>query len=181
MAVKESFKPEYLQLPQRLGFAWSGLQAKVGQINPAQAQQLYGYAEFRRSSVENLSRLLNELSGAAVSPAEYDRISGTQPNAGIGIFDGDDPVTFKAKMDGVIRDQKRAIARFNYLKTNGPQINPQGKKPWEVMGLDEIDKVINRRGAEIHRDLQKQHPKADKAVLDQAVRGALAKEFGIEI
>jgi hypothetical protein len=176
-SVEQAFNPKFLQIPQRLGFAWTSLKAKVGSLTPDQAQPLAEFAEFRRASVENMSRLLNELSGAAVSPQEYDRIRNTQPDAGTGIFDGDDPVTFQAKMNGVVRDQKRAIARYNYLRQQGPQ----GKNPWDVMGLDEIDKVINRRGAELNQQLKQANPKAAPAVIDQEVKAQLSREFGLNI
>lgn len=176
-SVEQALNPKFLQIPQRLGFAWDSLKAKVGQLKPEQAQPLAEFAEFRRASVENMSRLLNELSGAAVSPQEYERIRNTQPDAGTGIFDGDDPVTFEAKMRGVIRDQKRAIARYNYLRMQGPQ----AKAPWDVMGLDEIDRVINKRGAELNQQLRQTNPQASPAVIEQEVKARLAREFGIEI
>jgi hypothetical protein len=176
-SVEQAFNPKFLQIPQRLGFAWTSLKAKVGSLTPEQAQPLAEFAEFRRASVENMSRLLNELSGAAVSPQEYDRIRNTQPDAGTGIFDGDDPVTFESKMKGVVRDQKRAIARYNYLRQQGPQ----GKNPWDVMGLDEIDKVINKRGAELNQQLKQANPRAAPAVIDQEVKAQLSREFGLNI
>ena len=175
--VEQAFDPKFLQIPQRIGMAWTSLKAKVKDITPEQAAPLAEFAEFRRASVENMSRLLNELSGAAVSPQEYERIRNTQPDAGTGIFDGDDPVTFQAKMKGVVRDQKRAVARYNYLRQQGPQ----AKAPWDVMGLEEIDKVINRRGAEIDQRLRQANPNASPAVIEQETKAQLAREFGIQI
>jgi lysozyme len=175
--VEKSFNPEFLQIPKRLGFAWTSVRAKFQDLKPEQAKPLAEFAEFRRASVENMSRLLNELSGAAVSPQEYERIRNTQPDAGTGIFDGDDPVTFHAKMRGVVAQQKRAIARYNYLRKNGPQ----GANPWDVMPLEDIDKVINAKGAELHKQIKQENPKADPAVIDQAVKAKLAQEFGIQI
>jgi hypothetical protein len=176
-SVEQAFDPKFLQIPQRLGFAWTSLKAKVSSLTPEQAKPLAEFAEFRRASVENMSRLLNELSGAAVSPQEYERIRNTQPDAGTGIFDGDDPVTFAAKMKGVVRDQKRAIARYNHLRLHGPQ----GKNPWDVMGLDEIDKVMDRRGAELNQELRQANPQANPAVIQKEVDAKLAKEFGLAI
>jgi hypothetical protein len=175
--VEKSFNPEFLQIPKRLGFAWTSVRAKLQDLTPEQAKPLAQFAEFRRASVENMSRLLNELSGAAVSPQEYERIRNTQPDAGTGIFDGDDPVTFQAKMRGVVAQQKRAIARYNYLRKAGPQ----GANPWDVMPLEDIDKVINAKGAELHKQIKQENPKADPAVIDQAVKAKLAQEFGIQI
>jgi hypothetical protein len=175
--VEASFDPKFLQIPQRLGFAWDALKDKFGALPPEKAQGLAEFAEFRRASVDNMSRLLNELSGAAVSPQEYERIRATQPDAGTGIADGDSPEVFLAKMKGVMRDQKRAVARYNYLLKHGPK----GANPWDVMGLDEIDNVIKKRGAEVDQQLRQAHPKADPAVLDQQRKAIMAKEFGMQI
>ncbi len=176
-SVEQAFDPKFLQIPTRIGMAWTSLKSKFREIPESEAAALGEFAEFRRASVENMSRLLNELSGAAVSPQEYERIRNTQPDAGTGIADGDDPYTFQAKMKGVIRDQKRAIARYNYLRKDGPN----AKNPWDVMGLDEIDKVINRRGAEIDQQLRQANPNASPAVLQQQRKAIMAKEFGMQI
>lgn len=159
-----------------LGTSWA---AKTGlqKLNPDQAKELYSYANFRRTTIENVNRLLNEISGAAVSPQEAERLRASQPDAGTGIFDGDDPISFQAKLNGVVADQKRAIARYNFLRQHGPA----GKAPWDVMPLEGIDDVIRQRGAQLQQQIQQANPNASPAVIEQDVKSRLGKEFGIAI
>jgi hypothetical protein len=172
--VGATMKPEYLQIPTRLGMAWSGIKAKFGQIPPKEQADLKAYATARRDAVNNMSRLLNELSGAAVSPQEYQRIIKTQPDAGIGLFDGDDPVSFQGKLEGARKEQYRAIARYNYLRQRGFT-----GKPWEAMPLEAVDGAIDKRGSEIEAELRKANPTADPLILQQGVKARLKQEFGI--
>lgn len=172
--VGATMKPEYLQIPTRLGMAWSGIKAKFGQIPPKEQADLKAYATARRDAVNNMSRLLNELSGAAVSPQEYQRIIKTQPDAGIGLLDGDDPVSFQGKLEGARKEQYRAIARYNYLRQRGFT-----GKPWEAMPLEAVDGAIDKRGAEIEAELRKSNPTADPLILQQGVKARLKQEFGI--
>jgi hypothetical protein len=179
--VSESFDPKYLQIPTRIKMAWTSLKSKFGDLKPEEAAEIAPFAEFRRRTVENMSRLLNELSGAAISPQEYERIRQTQPDAGTGMTDGDGPQEFEAKMKGAIRSQMRAIARYNYLRTHSPQTLSNPKDLHNAFPLEEIDKVINKRGAEINQQLRQQFPGASPAVIDQQRRAILANEFGIQI
>jgi hypothetical protein len=177
--IEQGFDPKFLEIPTRLKMLGSSWGAKTGiaglRPNPEQAQDLYRYADFRRSTIENMNRMLNELSGAAVSPQEAERLRASQPDAGTGVFDGDDPVSFQAKSKANILDQKRAIARYNYLRSNGPA----GKNPWDVMSLDDIDKVMDQRGAAILKQMKAQNPAAtDQQLLPQALE-ATKREFGI--
>jgi hypothetical protein len=179
--VQESFDPKYLQIPTRIKMAWSSLKSKFGDLNAEQAAELAPFAEFRRKTVENMSRLLNELSGAAISPQEYERIRQTQPDAGTGLYDGDGPVEFEAKMKGAIRSQQRAIARFNYLRRTNPQALSNMKDIHNAFPLEEIDNVIRKRGAEVDQQLRQQYPQAAPAVIQQQRRAILAQEFGLQI
>jgi hypothetical protein len=179
--VSESFDPKYLQIPTRIKMAWTSLKSKFGDLTPEQAAEIAPFAEFRRRTVDNMSRLLNELSGAAISPQEYERIKQTQPDAGTGITDGDGPQEFEAKMRGALKSQMRAIARYNYLRTHSPQTLSNNKDLHNAFPLEEIDKVINKRGAEINQQLRQQYPQASPAVIDQQRRAILANEFGIQI
>jgi hypothetical protein len=174
--VSATMKPEYLQIPTRVGMEWKSLKAKFGKLPANEQTELSGYATARRAAVDNMSRLLNELSGAAVSPQEYKRIIKTQPDAGIGMLDGDDPVTFEAKLQGARRQQLRAIARYNYIRRRG-----FAARPWEAMELEDVDAIIDKRGAELEREISNQNPGVNTESLQQELKRRLSKEFGIPI
>jgi hypothetical protein len=172
--VGATMKPEYLEIPTRIGMWGKSALAKFGALPPKDQAELKSYAEARRAAVNNMSRLLNELSGAAVSPQEYQRIIKTQPDAGIGLLDGDDPISFQGKLEGARKEQFRAIARYNYLRQRGFT-----GKPWEAMPLEAVDGAIDKRGTEIEAELKRANPTADPLQLQQGVKARLKQEFGI--
>ena len=173
--IKSGFKKEFLQLPYRAGMTLANFKEKLGRdLSSGEQRALSDYTEFRTGSVSNLNKLLNELSGAAVSPQEYVRIAASQPDAGTGVWDGDGPTSFDSKLNANIKDLTRVIARQHYvLKNNLPG------KPWEVMGLGQVDKFINKRGGEIMEELKAANPGAEEAALKVEAKIRLRSEFGI--
>lgn len=119
--IANDFKPEYQTLGTRLKNLWSSGKAKVSpdSLSGAERQELDGFAVYKSRAVDNLSQILKEMSGAAVTTQEYERIKTAMPNAGTGLFDGDDPVTFEAKLKRVMEDTDRALARYQFYKMTG--------------------------------------------------------------
>lgn len=174
--IKTMFNPKFLEIPKRmemLGVSWS---AKMGaKLSPEQRSELSKYSAMRATIVNNLSTILKELSGAAVTPQEYERIKNDQPNAGTGIFDGDDPITLESKLNNSIRIQRQAIARYNYMRSKG--LNFDKSNIDQFLALDDVPAAIDQRGAEIESNLRKSG--ADPNTIDQQVRRQLKQEFGI--
>ena len=108
------------------------------------------------------------MTGSAMGVQEADRIIATLPNAGTGIFDGDSPTQFQAKLDNAIQQTKYALARKNYSLLKGLK--------WENINLDDVPKIVNQRGKEIEKQykLDPKDPATKKTVERQ-----LAAEFGI--
>lgn len=125
--VKNTFKPEYVgmydsrmqQLKQTTGFGASE-----------------GAATFKASLGAIRNKLLNLLSGAAISPAEYDRLLQQLPNENSGEVD------FKAKLNsfeqnlhGVIASRKNSFQQAGYrtqnpIASNQPTSSPiQSRRP----------------------------------------------------
>lgn len=180
--IDKRFRPEWLEIPKRfemLGASWSAKagEALGGKLAPEKTQELREYASFRSASVNNLNTILKELSGAAVTPQEYERIQNDQPVAGTGIFDGDDPISFRAKLDRTRDTLKAAIARYNFMRSKG--LNFDKNSMDQFMALEDVPGAINQRGAEIEQQILKQMPKADKSVIQKRVDQQLKREFGI--
>lgn len=170
--VSQSFKPEYLQFGTRLGAEWSALKERLGAgLNDAQKSELQGFSTFKRDALNNLNKTLNELSGAAVSPAEGQRIAAELPNPGTGVFDGDSPTEFKSKLERASSSLRNATMRYAYAKNNG--IDPM-KIP-----LDQVPQLMNKRGEEISKALRQQYPNVDDATLKGEVTVRLRREFGL--
>lgn len=171
-SISKRFDPKFLQIPERAGMAWAGLQDKFGSLKPETKAELGRYTKFRQGAVQNAALYVKYLSGVAVAEAEFNRIMKTLPNAGTGIFDGDSPTEFKAKMDETITQSKMAMARAKYLRTQGFR-----GKPWEAgIALDDMGDIIRQRGAELQQQLQGRLPPER---MQTTVRQKLKQEFGI--
>ena len=122
--IEKRFDPKFLDIGNRMKMLGASWTAKAGgKLSPEIQSDLGRYAAFRSAAVNNLNTVLKEVSGAAVTPQEYERIQSDQPVAGTGIFDGDDPVSFKAKMQRTTTALRSAIARLNFMRNQG--IAPQ--------------------------------------------------------
>lgn len=177
--IAKSFDPKHLEIPNRIEQQFRSLQNKAGGIlgkpTPEQQQELMKFAQFKQQSVKNAALYVKYLSGVAVSEAEFARIMQTLPNAGTGMFDGDSAPEFAAKMQQAVKDSKAAIARANYLRTQGFK-----GKPWEAgVGIDDMPALIDQRGQIIEQNLRQQNPNADPRQIQEGVRRQLKQEFGI--
>ena len=173
-SIKDSFNPEFLEFKNRAGNKWAAMKDFMGvDLNEDETKQLKGFTVFRRRAVSNMSRLLNEISGAAVSPDEYKRISKTMPNAGTDMFDGDSPIEFKAKMDDVLKDVQNANMRYNYALANG-------LKPMETnIEIDAMPDVFEERAILVEGEVSREMRGASDADIEAETRKRLKAEFGI--
>jgi hypothetical protein len=176
--IDKGFDPKYLEIPNRmkmLGASWS---AKFGgKLSPDVQNDLGKYAAFRARAVGNLSLNLKELSGAQVTPQEYERIQAAMPAAGTGVFDGDDPVSFKAKLDENRNLQRSAIARYNFMRSKG--LNFDKDSIDKFLSLDDVPAAIDQRAAEIEDQIKQKNPKVDPMDLQTQTDRQIKQEFGI--
>lgn len=176
--IQKSFDPKFLDImniAKMRGASWT---SKLGgKLDANTTNDLQRFANFRSASVANLNSVLKEVSGAAVTPQEYERIQNDQPVAGTGIFDGDDPVSFQAKMQRATTSLKSAIARYNFMRTN--KLNFDRNSLDKFMSLDDVPGVIDRRGHEIESKLRSANPRADPMSIERLTRQQIKQEFGI--
>lgn len=176
--IEKRFDPKFLDIGNRMKMLGASWTAKAGgKLSPEIQSDLGRYAAFRSAAVNNLNTVLKEVSGAAVTPQEYERIQSDQPVAGTGIFDGDDPVSFKAKMQRTTTALKSAIARLNFMRNQGLRLNRENLD--QFMALEDVPAAIDRRGAEIEQKLRQANPNADPMSIEQNVHRQLKQEFGI--
>lgn len=176
--INKRFDPKFLDIATRLKLTGASWTAKLGgKLSPENRAELERFAAFRSSSVNNLNTILKEVSGAAVTPQEYERIQMDQPVAGTGIFDGDDPVSFKGKAERVTGALRSAIARFNFMRSHG--LNFDRDKLDKFMKLDDVPAAIDARGTQIENQIKQVNPKIDPMTLEQMTHQQLKKEFGI--
>lgn len=172
--VQAQFKPEFQEIKTKIGSAWTAAKEKMG-VKPTkqEAEALVKFSQHKRRSISNLNQYIKEITGAALSREEAERIMRGMPNPGTGLFDGDSATEYEAKMNDVMSELQMAIGRLNYVKRNG-------MTSIEDIPLQNMPDIINRRGSQIEQDMKKQNPNIDDKTLKAEVLRSLAGEFGLE-
>jgi hypothetical protein len=168
--IQMNFRPEYQTIPYKTQSAWVGLKDKFNAAKPEEKANLQNYAAFRQDSVRQLNTYINEITGAAIGQGEEaDRIKAGVPNVGSGMFDGDSPAEFEAKLNNTMKTLRLAEARLAYVKRNGLAITN--------IKIDEMPSLIAKREREIiaanKLDINK------NLTHRQQLKQQLATEFGL--
>lgn len=175
--VRASFDPSFLSYGTQAKMKLAEVQAKAGKLDRATQEQLYRFATFRRDAAENINSAIKDNSGATVTDQELRRNLLALPNAGTGIFDGDDPVTFQAKIDRAEETLALGIARTRYLRQRGFTGNVDAAA--KQLPIESMRGMINQRAKQIEGELMRANPGMAKPILDQQVTKAIKQEFGI--
>jgi hypothetical protein len=176
--IRKRNNPRFQQIPDKLkmtGLSWGA--AMGAPISPEMRKDLSEFAKYRVAAFDNFNQLLKELSGTAVSAQELARQKIVQPNPGEGIFDGDDPVTFEAKMDQGEKISRSAIARMNFMRSRGIQFNKDTAE--QFLRLEDVPRAMDERGAQIEQELKRANPTADPTSIEREALNRVRKEFGI--
>lgn len=162
-----SFSTFWGQLENQ-GLRWAD-RANIS-LDQGQQKQLAQYTSWQRATLDNLSSTLNRLSGAAVSPSEYDRIASTLPNT------DDSPTQFIQKIKDVRKKTMLAAMRAYHFQKNG--ITPDTVN-FSRLSLPQMQKMVNERGDTIAEAFKEQNPDASIQQVRDAVRAQLQSEFGM--
>lgn len=125
--IQKRFKPEYLEYGTRFGAAAAKFGEKAGfNLSKKDRKLASDFYKFKRRAIENINLDIKRITGAQMSEAEADRIRQGMPDPGEGIFGGDSPTEFKAKMDDTLVALKAAKKRYEYLRSQGiTKITPE--------------------------------------------------------
>lgn len=170
--IQASFDPEFLTyLGQGQSWLAAVREKATGRLPADQRQRLERYTEFRSRAFNDLTATLKEMSGAAVTPQEAERLLRV-----IGDPSSDSPTEFNAKLKTVMRGIKLAQARLFHIRS-------QGLDPAKLGGLslDDIEGVMKRRADQLYNEAQAANPQADDNSIAGMVRPRLAQEFGIRL
>lgn len=177
--VREQFRPEFLQTTTRLGNWWNSVRDRTpevfGKLNQAQQAQLQDYTRFRASAWQDLNGVIKDQSGAAVTVSEMERMLKARPNPGTGVFDGDSPTEFKAKMDEVLAMKQNAILRHAWALRRGP--NPMD--PTSGVTLDQVPKLMAEEINKAQREIAAQNPDMTDTALLAAARRKVGMDLGL--
>lgn len=182
-SIEQSFKPEYQTIETRIGNKWSELVDSFSStrksLTPQQKTQLAEFSAYRADALNNLNQYIKEITGAAMTNAEADRIMKAMPNPGDGVFNGDSPTVFKAKLDAAIRSSKMALARYQYLSKNG--FTGSADDMAKQLPLEKMGSVIQDRTRALTQEALSQNPGTTPQDVAPLIRQRLRAEFGLDV
>lgn len=168
--ISQSYQPRFQQYQDRFGLTWDSLKDSFGaDLSQSEKAELSDFSIHKRRATENLNATIKEITGAAMTIGEAERIKSQVPNAGTGIFDGDSPTVFKSKLDDTERSLKNAIRRYQYARMKGLD--------WKTLSLTGMDKLIQKRGEELAGKYMEQG--LDEKTATQKALADLKQEFGL--
>jgi len=174
--ITSKFDEKFLRSGPRLNNLVVSLKDKgilPGDLSKEDEQSLVEFSEFRQAAFNNLNNTLREMSGAAITPQEAERLIKSLPNPGKGVFDGDSPTQFKSKTDAVTKQLKLAIARYNYASATG-----NVDAATSVVSLDQMRSFINEQAQAIEQQLRQSNPGATEEQIQSTVRAEIRRLFG---
>jgi hypothetical protein len=176
-AISSQFKPEYQRFQDKIGFEALKIKDSSVGLNNKEKKDLTEYSQYRRNAFNTLNEYIKSITGAAMTNAEADRILKGLPSPGTGLFDGDSPTEFKAKLDDAVQKTKMSVARLAYIKRQGMSLEDgQGNA---ILPLERMPALINERGKAIESELKAKEPNVTEKALQRAVRRQLGVEFGL--
>lgn len=142
--INATFDERFLQFGTRVQEFGGRIRDFMGRATPEDQQLITEFQDFKSTALDNLNLTLNQLSGAAVSPQEFKRISNALPNPGTSLFDGDSPTQFMSKTRRAMRDMKLARARANFVLSGGGSVDDIMNGRLSLAGMADImQKKIN--------------------------------------
>lgn len=159
------FKAEYQIVPQKARYLLTLAAEKWGvkQLSPDEEAAMSGFVQLRQQANTTLNDYIKAITGAQMSVAEAGRLEKSIPKAGTGLFDGDSPTEFRAKLDQFGRLTKLARARAAYALKNGYKESRTeagallgfGKAGERPLTLDRMDQILVKETEDIAEDYMK--------------------------
>lgn len=189
--IEQGLDRRYLDVGFRAKMQALAVSEKAGsKLSPEQTEDLQRYTAFRARSIRNMNTLLKEISGAAVTEQEFERIKLQEPDAGTGgwtdFIKGDSYGQFLGKLKEAQSSVKLAIARANWLR------NAKGFGEKEIASLAKsgaledhaslpgMQRIISREREKIEGQIRAQAPPGtDENQIRDAVRARMKGVFGI--
>ncbi len=152
-------------------FVLGQIEAFGGELSPENEAFRKEFIFNKAATLTSLSNTLNRLSGAAVSPQEFERIQNTRPS------DQDDPGEFEAKLEASIALTMFAIARWNVWRLQG---NNQVGKAFNLRRRD-VRSFITQKLIEVDDAYRDSRPDIDSETRSGLVSETVAREMGVRV
>jgi hypothetical protein len=171
-SIRESFGKDLLTYKAKLKDLGLSVVESFGvELSPENTAFRERFVTLQTKALDALNKTLNRLSGAAVSPAEMERIAATMPNPSM------DPGRFQIVMQARIDEMNFYIARFNVWRMTG---NNQMGEQFNLTRSD-VRAHVKNTAAKMLTDLAANNPGMDTTSpeLKAEVAGVLSKELGL--
>jgi hypothetical protein len=174
-SIQSAYKPELLQLPARLSSRWTEFKDDLGSIGKAigldvsqeEKNLLVERSRLLRRTSSNLSLYIKDLSGAAVSVEEAERLQAALPN------EDDSPIVFESKLQDAMDAVQSSLWRANYAKHKGLHPLASGYL------LEDMDSIIQNEGQRLEIEIRKSAKDYSDEQVDEEVSRRMKTIFGM--
>lgn len=170
--VANNFQDKFLTFENRLQTGWSALKERMGQqLGQDEKKELGDYSRWARNSISLINQHIKQMTGAAMSEPEAQRLVKQMPNPGTNPYNMDSPTEFKTKLTDLRRELMMIQARANYARANN--LN------WKDINYEQMPAIMNARASQMAQALKSQNPSIPDDELRREVSRRVANEFGI--
>jgi len=168
--IATRFDPRFLQYGTQIQNWGRGIAERFGaNLSPDARRDMQDFEQFRQTVSDEFNQTLRAMSGAAVTPSEFERMRAAAPSL------DDSPTQFQAKLRSTLENIALANARLHYYRAQG--IRPTFNTDGGVSSLDNMRGLIQARGDVIANTLRGQGMAPDE--VSRRVREQIQTEFGI--
>jgi hypothetical protein len=168
--IGERYNPEFATYTGQAKGTWYKIKEKAGgDLSTDERVYANKFYSYRSEAGKLQADIMRRMSGTAVTPTEEARQKTYVIDPGTGVFDGDSPEQVKSKLERFGQEQRRVVARLNYVRKNGLSIRN--------VPLETMEKIMQDRADVIEGKLRAQGVPKEK-LQEQTLR-QLSEEFGL--
>lgn len=165
--IMQNFDEEYQTIGKKLGALMTGGKSFLGlDVSPEDEEQYNKMIDQRANIGELTATIRNDLFGAALTATEQKSAELFLPDAR-----SDDPLELKRKTERMLKTAKRAVARLNYIRKQGLEMNE--------ISLSKMDDIMADRAKQLHEEIKSANKDMSDEDIKRLVLRSVRKEFGL--
>lgn len=177
--IRASYKPEYQQILPRLQNWKTGLKSMAGlDVSDDERNAARSFAEYRQRSASFTNDKIRELTGTAMGKDEAPRYMLQIPAAGSGLFDGDSPIDYEAKLDESYKAIENAQFRLAYAMHLNSVGTPMSKEQMFAIPLDQMKSKMQEVGVQAAKEFKAKYPAATEDEVKSYATNKVTQIFG---
>jgi len=172
-SIREKAAPGFLTYQGKIDAALLNAKDKAqlfgmrpfGALDEKDKDFLVGYTQFKSDTTNNLNRYIKEITGAAMTQAEAERIMSAAPTL------DDGPTTFTAKLDSTVNQLSKAMARAHWTLKNGVSV--------DSIPLENMDQVVQEYGNKVESQIRASNPDMPADEVEKLAISQVRRAFGM--